>query len=57
MTYSPEAYVFGSKENLDLLESETNELLHFGHNFPTPNGGSYWLDDNGQPDPNQGIQT
>lgn len=32
--YSPEAYVFGSKENHDLLEAETNELLHFGHHFP-----------------------
>ena len=33
-TYSPEAYVFGSEENHALLEAETNELLHFGHNFP-----------------------
>lgn len=43
-TYSPEAYVFGSEENHALLEAETNELLHFGHNFPAPQGGSYWLD-------------
>ena len=47
-TYSPEAYVFGSEENHALLEAETNELLHFGHNFPAPQGGSYWLDDTGQ---------
>ena len=33
--YSPEAYVFGSKENHDLLEAETNELLPFGHHFPS----------------------
>ena len=46
--YSPEAYVFGSKENHDLLEAETNELLHFGHHFPAPQGGSYWLDDTGR---------
>lgn len=39
-TYSPEAYVFGSEENHALLEAETNELLHFGHNFPAPQGGS-----------------
>lgn len=49
-TYSPEAYVFGSEENHALLEAETNELLHFGHNFPAPQGGSYWLDDTGNPD-------
>ena len=48
-TYSPEAYVFGSEENHDLLNAETNELLHFGHNFPAPQGGSYWLDDTGNP--------
>lgn len=41
---APEAYVFGSPENHDLLEAESNELLHFGHRFPAPNGGSTWLD-------------
>lgn len=56
-TYSPEAYVFGSEENHDLLEAETNELLHFGHNFPAPQGGSYWLDDTGNPDLTQSIHT
>ncbi|MFC2619385.1 MAG: AGE family epimerase/isomerase, partial [Bifidobacterium dentium] len=55
--YSPEAYVFGSKENHDLLEAETNELLHFGHHFPAPQGGSYWLDDTGKPDLTQSIHT
>ena len=49
--YAPEAYVFGSPENHDLLEAESNELLHFGHRFPAPNGGSTWLDDRGNPDP------
>lgn len=56
-TYSPEAYVFGSEENHSLLNAETNELLHFGHNFPAPQGGSYWLDDNGNPDLTQSIHT
>ena len=56
-TYSPEAYVFGSEENHDLLEAEANELLHFGHNFPAPQGGSYWLDDTGNPDLTQSIHT
>lgn len=55
--YAPEAYVFGSPENHDLLEAESNELLHFGHRFPAPNGGSTWLDDRGNPDPFHGIQT
>ena len=55
--YAPEAYVFGSPENHDLLEAESNELLHFGHRFPAPNGGSTWLDDRGNPDPSHGIQT
>ena len=54
-TYSPEAYVFGSEENHSLLNAETNELLHFGHNFPVPQGGSYWLDDTGNPDLTQSI--
>ena len=56
-TYSPEAYVFSSEENHALLEAETNELLHFGHNFPAPQGGSYWLDDTGNPDLTQNIHT
>lgn len=43
--YAPEAYVFGSPENHDLLEAESNELLHFGHRFPAPNGGSTWLEE------------
>ena len=55
--YSPEAYVFGSKENHDLLEAETNEPLHFGHHFPAPQGGSYWLDDTGKPDLTPTIHT
>lgn len=55
--YAPAAYVFGSPENHDLLEAESNELLHFGHRFPAPNGGSTWLDDRGNPDPSHGIQT
>ena len=47
----------GSAENHDLLEAETNELLHFGHNFPAPQGGSYWLDASGNPDLTQSIHT
>ena len=47
----------GSEENHALLEAETNELLHFGHNFPAPQGGSYWLDDTGNPDLTQNIHT
>lgn len=55
--YSPEAYIFGSAANSALLHAESDELLRFGHHFPAPNGGSYWLDDNGEPDPSHGIQT
>ncbi|MBW3083170.1 AGE family epimerase/isomerase [Bifidobacterium phasiani] len=55
--YSPESYVFGSPENRALLDAESRELLRFGHRFPAPDGGSYWLDANGEPDPSQGIQT
>ena len=49
--YTSEAYVFGSSENHNLLEAESNELLHFGHRFPAPSGGSTWLDEHGEPDP------
>lgn len=56
-TYPPEAYIFDSPENHAMLNAESHELLHFGHQFPAPGGGSYWLDDNGAPDPSHGIQT
>ena len=50
-------YVRGTDENTAFLEHETNELLNFGVHFPYKDGGSTWLDEHGEPDPSQGVQT
>ncbi|OZG67635.1 N-acyl-D-glucosamine 2-epimerase [Bifidobacterium aquikefiri] len=51
------AYVLGTDENREFLGKVRDDLLGFGHRFPAPQGGSYWLDDVGEPDPSEGIQT
>ena len=40
-----------------VLVAETERLLDFGRRFPAPDGGSYWLDSVGQPDPAQPVFT
>lgn len=50
-------YMLGTKEHRIFLQSVQEDLLHFGHRFPVPGGGAYWLDDQGQPDPSRGIHT
>lgn len=42
-------YVLGTSENRAFLEAARNGLLDFGHAFPSPGGGSYWLGDDGTP--------
>lgn len=42
-------YQIGTKENREFLHGVTENLLGFGHQFPSPGGGSYWLGDDGTP--------
>lgn len=42
-------YQLDSGENKEFLESIRNTLLEFGHRFPSPGGGSYYLGDDGTP--------
>lgn len=52
-----DAYVLGTDQNREFLRKVREDLLEFGHHFPAPQGGSYWLDALGRPDPSEGIQT
>ena len=42
-------YEYGTEENRAFLASMTENLLNFGHRFPSSGGGSYWLGDTGEP--------
>ena len=42
-------YEINTKENREFLKASCEELLNFGHRFPSPNGGSYYLGDDGTP--------
>lgn len=42
-------YQYGTEENKAFLKNQTETLLKFGKNFPSPGGGSYWLGDDGTP--------
>ena len=42
-------YEISTKENREFLKASCEELLNFGHRFPSPNGGSYYLGDDGTP--------
>ena len=42
-------YILDTKENKDFLAQVCEGLLRFGHAFPSPGGGSYWLGDDGTP--------
>lgn len=42
-------YRIGTPENTAFLKETTNQLLSFGHRFPSPGGSSYWLGDDGTP--------
>ena len=42
-------YRFGTEENREFQREIREELLRFGHRFPSPEGGSYWLGDDGTP--------
>lgn len=42
-------YLIDTPENRAFLEELRNDLLSFGHQFPSPGGGSYYLGDDGTP--------
>lgn len=42
-------YLIDTVENKKFLEDVRNELFSFGHQFPSPGGGSYYLGDDGTP--------
>lgn len=42
-------YVIDTEENKKFLEEVRNTLFSFGHQFPSPGGGSYYLGDDGTP--------
>lgn len=42
-------YQIDTEENREFLKVLRNELLSFGHRFPSPGGGAYYLGDDGTP--------
>lgn len=42
-------YQIDTRENKEFLTQMRDELLNFGHKFPSPKGGSYYLGDDGTP--------
>lgn len=42
-------YILDAPENREFLKSVRDTLLSFGHQFPSPGGGSYYLGDDGTP--------
>ena len=42
-------YIIDTPENKAFLVSNLEALLKFGKNFPSPEGGSYYLGDDGTP--------
>ena len=42
-------YEINTNENREFLKASCEDLLNFGHRFPSPNGGSYYLGDDGTP--------
>ncbi len=42
-------YLYGTEENKAFQREIRENLLQFGQRFPSPEGGSYWLGDDGTP--------
>ena len=42
-------YIIDTKENKAFMNELTEDLLRFGHKFPSPSGSSYYLGDDGTP--------
>ena len=49
MTMSNKKYQINTDENKAFLKEIRDNLLAFGHQFPSPGGGSYYLGDDGTP--------
>ena len=46
---SNKKYMLDEIENREFLEEIRNDLLRFGHHFPSPGGSAYYLGDDGTP--------
>ena len=42
-------YQIDTIENREFLRNNAENILSFGHRFPSPGGGSYYLGDDGTP--------
>ena len=49
MSENKKKYQIDTQENRDFLKGICENLLNFGHKFPSPGGGSYYLGDDGTP--------
>lgn len=49
MSENKKKYQIDTQENRDFLKGICENLLSFGHKFPSPGGGSYYLGDDGTP--------
>lgn len=49
MSEAKKKYQIDTKENQAFLKEVRDGLLQFGHQFPSPGGGSYYLGDDGTP--------
>ena len=49
MSETNKKYVLGTNENKAYLKELREQLFNFGHRFPSPGGGSYYLGDDGTP--------
>ncbi len=57
MSVTNAKYQIDTKENREFLKELREELLAFGHGFPSPGGGSYYLGDDGTPWKERGRET
>lgn len=51
------SYQLDTAENKAFVQAVGEDLLSFGHQFPAPEGGSLWLNDDGSATRSHGIQT
>ena len=49
MDVTERKYQFGTEENQAFMKEIREDLLKFGHQFPSPGGSSYYLGDDGTP--------
>ena len=49
MDVTEKKYQFGTEENQAFMKEIREDLLKFGHQFPSPGGSSYYLGDDGTP--------